>query len=365
MNSPKAQVMRTQKAAAANKRTKRAAPTAKVIPLPKPVSSDPVIDLINTWVPGGDGQLSQIWPEIAADVRLHLLATKIGSPEVAKRYIRAVARHAASRHLGGHAIGEVEELFSDTSLASTFAPHSSSTVTFPIRPTDLAFLRRIRANLLPALYAKPAPIFPTCAPIASPYSEKELTELLTFARQRSTELSIYLHGALLLSLAAGLTGSELMCARGSDLIRTPWGLFISTQGLISGGNRAARQVPILAHYEVELSSLARTIGDGLFLGAPLSDGAREPGTLQPRASSVVHFRAISARSNWIQSAIAGGASFLALRQAGVSVSRDSYLFILSAQMKIAFPAYIKQMRGSETAFNPSNHQHLLEYQEGK
>lgn len=358
--------MRTLRAATASRTTKRAAPTRKP-PVLKvlPVLPQTVTEMINSWAPTTDKVAASVWPQIAPIVRGHLLAQNIGGPDLARKYIRALARHAAARHIAGHRIEKAEDLFSDEALTTTFSIHVPSTSADATRRQELIFIRRMRANLLPKLYGKSNELKIPRAPIATPYSQEELTALLAFARQRSSILCIKLHGALLLSLAAGLTEAELISARGSDLISTPWGLFIDTQGLHSGGNRGPRQVPILARYEDELSALAKQIGDDPFLGKPTQAGAREPGELQPRSPGVPHFKANRARSNWMLSLLEADAPFVALRQAGVAVGKDRHLNVLSASLTTPFPRYICLLRGSDLPFDQTKHAHLMHYAVGQ
>ena len=175
---------------------------------------------------------------------------------------------------------------------------------------------------------------------------------MAYARQRSNPVALHLHAALLLSLGAGLTGFELSLARGSDLVATPWGLFIDTQGLSFGGNRGARQVPILAKYENELSDLAKEIGDDLFLGVDGSGKPQEPSSMQAKRRNLPRFKANRARSNWTRSLLENGATFI-------------YLSKLSKDLTVDFQEYITTVRGGKTTFDQSKHPHLLQYAKGQ
>ena len=358
--------MRTPRAAASTRSKKRAAPTQKAPMLSlAPALPPSVTDVINSWSPRPNTLEAKHWQAIAPDVRAHLLAQKIQGPALARKYIRTLARHAAARFDAGHQIAKAEELFSDAALTTSLAPALSSGAAPTARTADLTFLRRMRANLLPDLYGKNKDLIQPRHAVAKPYTQAELAALLSFARQDSTPLCLHLLAALLLSLGAGLTGAELMNARGSDLISTPWGLFIDTQGLSSKGNRGPRQVPIRALFEDELSKLAKLIGDDLFLGQPLQSGLRKPAALQPAASKVPHFSAYRARNTWMKALLEDGAPFIALRQAGVPVASDKHLATLSKGLELAFDKYISSLRQGAAPFDQSKHQHLFRYAQGQ
>ena len=358
--------MRTPKASASTRTTKRAKATKKAAVIQiRPAVSDPVAEIINNWRPRPGTEVDKCWDEIASVVRSHLLVQTIQGPSLAQKYVRALAFHAAARHNLGHAITKAEDLFSDSALATTYGVSVISTRASQTLRGELLFMKRMRANLLPALYGKSKELTHPRTKVADPYTQIEINQMLAFARGRTSLLCIKQHGALLLSLSAGLTGAELSNARGSDLISTPWGLFIDTQGLPSGGNRGPRQVPILAAYEDELSALAKEIGDDLFLGTTIDGIKREPGDLTSRAARGPHFKTNRARSTWMKSAISAGASFLALRQAGVAVASDKHLATLSKGLELGFDLYVKQMRGSTSPFNQGKHTHLLHYAKGQ
>lgn len=366
LDTGKGGAMRTQKAADSSRTKKRAtatkkAPTIKLL-LVLPQS---VTDVINTWKPIPTALASKHWIQIAPIVRTHLLAQNIKGPNVALKYIRALSYHAARRHSLGHAITKPEDLFSDAALTTTYGSAIVSDKSTETKRKELIFMRRMRANLLPDLYAKPKDLVQPSKTIPVPYSEKEITQMLSFARQRTSNLCIMQQGSILLSLSAGLTSSEISNARGSDLIATPWGLFIDTKGLPSGGNRGPRQVPIRAEFEDELSTLARNIGDELFLGLTPAGKKREPGDLTSRAAKGPHYKTNRARSTWLVEILKSGAPFIALRQAGVPVASDKQLAVLSKGLKLSFEQYIIALRGSAMPFDQSKHNHLMQYAVGQ
>lgn len=358
-------------------RTKKAATAARQKPLrakasPKPAKLTPVLllppvvtEVINAWSPSKSHPAFSSWDLIAPVVRGHLFAQQINGPEVARKYARALAHHVASRHALGHSIAKAEDLFSDAALETTYGISVISSRSSQTLRAELMMIRRMRANLLPDQYGKNKELIYPRTEVPNPYSQSEINEMLAFARGRTSLLCIKQQGALLLSLSAGLTGAEISNARGSDLIATPWGLFIDTQGLSSGGNRGPRQVPILAAYEEELSSLAKDIGDDLFLGVDGNGENREPGHLTSRAARGPHFKVNRARSTWLQQLLIAGAPYIALRQAGAPVASDKHLAKLSASLELPFERYVAVMRGSTTPFDQSAHEHLIQYALGQ
>lgn len=358
--------MRTQKAVASRRTKKRAtaikkAPTIKLLPALAPS----VTDVINNWSPNRNALAHKHWIQIAPIVRTHLLAQNIKGPSLALKYIRALSYHTACRHSLGHAITKPEDLFSDAALTTTYGSAIVSNKSTETKRKELVFMRRMRANLLPDLYAKSKDLVQPSKAISLPYSEKEITQMLSFARQRTSNLCIMQHGAILLSLAAGLTSAEISNARGSDLVATPWGLFIDTQGLPSGRGRGPRQVPIRAEYENELSTLAREIGDDLFLALTPAGENRDPGSLTSRAAKGPHFKTNRARSTWLLEILRSEVPFIALRQAGVPIASDKQLVVLSKGLELSFDQYVIALRGSAIPFDQSKHKHLMQYGVGQ
>lgn len=359
--------VRSDRATTAKRHKKRAAATAKVLPLhPEATTENPVAASINNWTPGNRlPEIALVWEQIAPIVRAHVLGTGVAGIDPARKYLIALARHTTARLNAGHRIDNAEELLSDEALIATFGTKLPTTQMKSSKALELGQLRRLRARLLPELYGKPADLVVSRKGFVPGYTPSEIAQLLAYARQRSNPVAKHLHAALLLSLGAGLTAFELSLARGSDLVATPWGLFIDTQGLSFGGNRGPRQVPILAEYEDELSEIAKEIGDDLLLGVDGSGKPQEPSAIQARRRDLPRFKANRARSNWTRSLLENDATFICLRQAGVAVANEGYLSELSVGLSVDFQRYITIVRGGTSAFDQSKHSHLMQYAKGQ
>jgi hypothetical protein len=357
--------VRSQAASSARRAKTRKAPTAKVIPLhPAPTTQNPTSDLINSWTPN-DKAVAAVWIQIAPAVRAHLLAANLGGPEIARKYIRALARHAAIRHKAGHTISDAADLFSDLAFVSTFGKDVASGIGPEAKRMALAYMRRLRALLLPTIYATPNSLVIGAKQIATPYSDADLARLLAFARERSAVRNIRIHGALLLALAAGLDGHEISKVCGSDLIATPWGLVITAPGLPGKSGRPKRLVPVLAAFEDELAHLAVAAERDPFIGTKDSIELRAASEMQPNKAGVPHFKASRARANWTRTLLKGGATYVAMRDAGVSVASDRVLFVLSKDLTIPFDQYVTQLRMGEKTFDYASYSHLPQYQGGQ
>lgn len=359
--------VRSSRATTAKRHKKRATATPKVLPIqPAPKSNDPVAEVIQNWKPGRRlPEIALVWEEIAPIVRAHVSGTGVAGVDPARKYLVALARHTATRKNAGHRIDDAEELLGDDALISTFGSKAPTKQMKSSRALELGQIRRLRARLLPEVYEKSPDLVVGRKGFVEAYSPSEIAQLMAYARQRSNPVALHLHAALLLSLGAGLTGFELSLARASDLVATPWGLFIDTQGLSFGGNRGARQVPILAKYEDELSELANEIGDDLFLGVDGSGKPQEPSSMQAKRRNLPRFKANRARSNWTRSLLENGATFICLREAGVAVANEGYLSKLSKDLTVDFQEYITTVRGGNTPFNQSKHPHLFQYAKGQ
>ena len=303
--------VRSSRATTAKRHKKRATATPKVVPIqPASKSNDPVSEVINNWKPGRRlPEIALVWEEIAPIVRAHVSGTGVAGVDPARKYLVALARHTAARKNAGHRIDDAEELLGDDALISTFGSKAPTKQMKSSRALELGQIRRLRARLLPEVYEKSPDLVVGRKGFVEAYSPSEIAQLMAYARQRSNPVALHLHAALLLSLGAGLTGFELSLARGSDLVATPWGLFIDTQGLSFGGNRA--------------------------------------------------------RSNWTRSLLENGATFICLREAGVAVANEGYLSKLSKDLTVDFQEYITTVRGGKTTFDQSKHPHLLQYAKGQ
>lgn len=359
-------IVRTKKAASSARRKTRATPIKKITEQGGAATpADQAKEIIEGWNPKSKTLAGKHWAEIAPIVRELLLAQKIERPQVAYKYIITLSAHTAARLALGHTIAKAEDLFSDEALATSYGANLQGSKRVSVRTSELAFMRAMRATLLPERYGKSKELTQSRRGAVKPYSQSEITELLAYARGRTSHHCIHLHAALLLSLGAGLTAKELMNARGSDLVCTPWGLFIDTQGMKSSGNRIARQVPIRAPFEDELSALAKHFGDELLLGLRPDGRFRDPSTLHPVSSKIPHFVAQRARNNWIREILKNAVPFIALRQAGVTVAADKQLGILSEGLVLEFDRYIQVLRAGEVPFDQSKHEHLIQYAKGQ
>ena len=355
--------MRNHAASQAKRAKTRKAPSAKVVPLrAAPAADNPTTQMINTWTPF-DKTITPIWDEIAPAVRAHLLAANIGGPDLARKYIRALTRHAALRHQAGHSITDAADLFSDLALVSTFGKDAASGIGPESKRMALQYMRRIRALVLPNRYAIPSPLSMGAKQIATPYTDVELAALLAFARQRSAVRNIRIHGAPLLALGAGLDGFEIGKLVGTDLMVTPWGLVVAAPGIDRKSGRRKRIVPVRGAFEDELGALAFTAKGDPFIGTKDSSSLRDACEMQPDKAGVPHFKASRARANWMRELLKGGASYIAMREAGVSASSDKALFILSKDLTIPFDQYITQLRMGEKPFDYAAFSHLPQYQD--
>lgn len=370
---------RSTRAAAARRQTKRAAAAPKAPKSASPVSvaSHPTSTTTSNlspdagpgmkyWVPAARSlEIKKVWPKIESTLHQILDASKIQDEELLYKVTLALARHLTKRVQSGHRIDDLKELFSDEALIQTFGSNTKSNQKALSRGAEIAHMRRVRKILLPELYTTSAELMIGRRRLVDPYSPKELGELFAYARQHDNEKARWLHSALLLSLGAGLTGQELALARGSDLICSPWGLFIDAQGLPSEGNRGPRQVPILAEYEEELSEIAKELGDDLFIALTNDGKKRDPYTFAPYRLKLPGFKTSRARSNWTKSILIANAPFTYLRQAGVAINKEGFLNQLSEDLPVDFAHYISTLRACSSAFDESKHTHLMQYAKGQ
>ena len=364
--------IRSDRAAAARKRKKRAKPTPRLQLVSQPAGSgdvpeaDYIAQLIDTWKPGrGLDEIAEVWEAIAPSVRKNLTGFKCADKKRATQCIIALARHTAAQYKAGHLIDDPAQLFTDAALVQTYGEGIAGSVAKESLRKELVTLRKIRITLLPDVYAPRIELKNSRRVAPLRFTEKELSQLFAYARQRSNRKSKNFHAALLICLGAGLTGVEVSNARGSDLIASPWGLFIETAGLSSGGNRGPRVVPILAKYEDELSKLAKEFGDDLFIGLSSKGKVRQPNKVVRYGSNLPVFETGRARSNWARTLLENQVSFISLRQAGVAVKTEGFLHELGKDLEPDFESYVTSIRGGATPFNQANHQHLRQYAVGQ
>lgn len=354
--------MRSQGAKNSRRQQSRKSPTAKLLPLfPAVKDENPVNSFIATWSPS-KGMNEKTWTAIAPVTREIITTVKPGSIEMASKYLRALARHIALRFIGGHQITDTRLLFNDQTLAQTLVGSSANLLSDSSRANELALLYRIRQNLHPETYAKAPSLKINKSPLAAPYTQVELTALLAWARQRSAVRNIRIHGALLLSLACGLDGSEFPSVTGLDLFWTPWGLVVRAPGVSTSSNRKARFIPVLAEYESELTNLAKIASAQPFVGLTEALIPHDISKEQPRTPGVPNFTAGKARANWTQSLLINGASYVAMHHAGVSVAADHRLASLSCEIALPFQTYVENIRGGASAFDSSAFSFLKEYE---
>jgi hypothetical protein len=358
----KGDAMRDQGAKNSRRKQRRKSPTAKLIPLfPADKDENPVNGFIANWSPS-KGINAKTWNAIAPVTREIIVKVEPGSIEMARKYLRALARHIALRFIGDHQITDTRLLLNDQTLAQTLGGSGSNSLSDSSRATELALLYRIRQNLHPETYAKATSLKISKSPLAAPYTKEELAALLAWARQRSALRNIRIHGALLLSLACGLDGSEFPSVSGNDLYWTPWGLVLRAPGISASSNRKTRFVPVLAEYESELAKLAKIASAHPFVGLTEQMTPRDISREQPRTPGVPNFTAGKARANWTQSLLVNGASYVAMHHAGVSVAADHRLASLSREIPLPFQTYVENIRGGAAAFDSSAFSFLKEYE---
>jgi integrase len=364
--------VRSERAAAARKGKRRAAPgagraaTAAAAKAAAAQNKVAMAELIDNWQPGrGFEEVAEVWSDVAPVVREILLNFEYQNEKSARRWVGALARHTAARFSAGHLITPPEVLLSEDALAATYGVQNESKNAKSTRRRELIDLRKMRAKLLPETYGVRRELKYGSKSAPAMFSETELAQLFAYARQRSAPNAKHLQAAMPLSLGAGFSGGEMGRVRTGDLFCTPWGLVIKSSGLTSGGNRGERIVPILAKYEDELSQLAKEFGSALFLGSTRSGKPREACELHPRRSDLPIFKTNRARSNWMRALLENEVSFTAMRLAGVAILKEGFLNELSADLTPSIESYVKSVRGGAKPFDPSKHSHLAQYEVGK
>jgi hypothetical protein len=173
---------RGERAQGAVRQKKRATPSKIVGTNPKtakPVPQAPgVEELIENWRPYLRSDRLN-WPEIAQAVRAHVLAAKPRDLVVAEKYLRTLAKHVMLQNKAGHLITDAGELFSDRALIATFGKSNPFGLSVSSLATELSYMRRMREEILPDLFAIPTPFVKGTSRIALPYMDDELKILLT------------------------------------------------------------------------------------------------------------------------------------------------------------------------------------------
>jgi integrase len=343
--------VRTPTAAAARRRKTRKAPSKKAVTALTP--ADEVSTFISTWSPANPTIADQ-WPAIAQTVRSIVTKAQPGSTGVAAKYLRALARHTAARHTAQMRIDDPVELLSDTALAATLGKGTKTPLGENSRRTELSFLRRIRARALPNEYGQPPEVTGLSkSGVAKPYNAGDITAMLTWCRNNKPA-SARLHAAILLALGCGIDGYEASRVHGTDVTVTQWGLIVRAPGMGKGNTRPERDVPVRAEYERELATLAANAGSAPLLGkrGDLYDLA----AATAKTPSVPQFSASRGRATWTHAALVSGATYVALRQAGVSTRGDGPLHILSTGMRIDTAAFITMLRAGGSPFKANDPQ---------
>lgn len=358
--------MRSERASAARKQSVR----AKAGPAKEKVKAtvtefglsqgpSEMADFILNWRSGLKlGTFAETWERTGPVVREIALKFNYTSEKKAREALMALSRHTAILDQGGNVTTDVQKLFSEETLAFTYGITKQCGYSKGTLARDLSNLRRMRALLLPDLYARSPELKYGIPEGVSAYNEKEVAEFLAVARQGRDQFL----AAVLLSLAAGLTGAEITNAKGEDLVYTTGGLLIKTEGLSFGGNRGPRVVPILGKYEKELYALARAVKTGEFIGRNSKGNLRDPSSLFPRRSGLQTFKVNRGRATWTKTLLENEVSFIAMRKAGVAVSQDGYLDDLVAGLEPDFETYVRSVRGKERGFTKLSFRDLKEYE---
>lgn len=258
-------------------------------------------------------------------------------------------------------IDDLAQLLSDESLADTYALPETTGLSSSSRGTELSHLRHMREVVFPDKYKRTPSLVMTNHGHQARYTDKEIRALLTWVRGRGYKRTIRIHAALLLSLGAGLNGREIPPVRGIDIACSPWGLVVLAPGAAGVKNRPPRIVPVLARFENELAELALIAKANPLIGVKNSLRLRKTYEMQPEAPGTPNFHSYRARSNWMRYLLEGGASYLALRQVGASVSQEKTLAHLSEDLRLSPEQLIKQIRMGETDFDPSKFTALTQW----
>lgn len=339
--------MRTKAASTARRRKTRRSPSKSTVVALKP--QDELAAYIAKWVPK-QAQSREQWPTTATVVRSLVTKAEPGGVDLARKYLSALARHAAARAAAGMRVDDAIELLSDTTLAITLGTQASHGLSENSRRTHLSFLRRIRARALPETYGQAAELTKLAkSPIAEPYSDADIAALLSWCRASKNAKAPRLFAAALLSLACGIDRFEARTITGADVRRSPWGLLVAAPGMAKNGTRPARMVPVLAAYEVDLAKLASRAGTGLLLGDS-TRGTHDLTRPTAKMDSVPAFNAGRGRATWMRSLLVAGTGFVAMRQAGVSSRSEGALHTLSKDLTVPLADYIAMLRCDDRPF---------------
>jgi hypothetical protein len=131
--------------------------------------------------------------------------------------------------------------------------------TGPTRRTLRSNLRFVARAVL--VHNPPAPIALSRERAKAPYSEKELAAYFSLAAHQPSEARHHRAvGLLCLGAGAGLTGADLRCVKGTDVVVRSGGLLVEVKGV------RPRVVPVLGRYHDLLIASAGFAGSHYVVG---------------------------------------------------------------------------------------------------
>ena len=365
---------RSEAAKAARRRSVRISPPLTNV-RPRPRTSPPtaprtgvnrdVAEVVGRYTPTFE-PARRLWPDIREQVLDLVVTAKPGGPSLAIKYLRALARHVAVQVAGGHVVDDLPTLFSDTSLVRTFGTGGKPTSRPGAGPdaegdelgerslaTELTYLRRIRATILPDVYGAERRLQRPAPQTKAPYTDDEVSARLAFFYSTSSPRLNPARAVPLLGLSAGLDGYESQRVTGRDVLVTEWGLVVRTRGASRSQARPPRLVPILADFETRLAALATAAGDAPLIGAKRDGTQRATFRAVEALPAEVRIHGGQARSWWTRELIRREVPLLALRQAGVSLLGDKVIAVLSEGLVMPFDRFVTVTRAGTTPFAPT------------
>jgi integrase len=176
---------------------------------------------------------------------------------------RAKALLFALTKLGTYAVSVGTELDParclTPSMIERFIIEEGKTMTQPTRRTLRSNLRFVAARVL--VHQSPAPIALPRERAKIPYSRIELAAYFSLAAHQPTEARCHRAlGLLCLGAGAGLTGADLRCVKGTDVVQRSGGLLVEVTGT------RPRVVPVLERYWDLLMASADFAGSHYVVG---------------------------------------------------------------------------------------------------
>jgi integrase len=232
----------------------------------------------------------------AADfVRAIVATAKPGTPARAKALLFAAAKLVVF----GESVG-VElspEVLLHPSVIERFIVTGEGALSPATRRTLRTNLRALARVVEP--FAQPEPVRLPRERSKLPYSEAEIAGYLALARAQSTLARRMRASALIcLGAGAGLIGSELRHATGTDVSWRSGGL------LVVVGGRRARTVPVLERFHDPLCAAAAFAGEGYLVGGNAPDRRNLTDTLTAtlcRDAGLPRLEAGRLRASWLVS----------------------------------------------------------------